>query len=93
MRRDPKAVHGVAAATGVAEAVPRSYQLVEIPATIFDPAQEAPLSAFDRDAPLIECEVDGRAAAVVAIDRSDAKITVRRLQLSACTVHADWTRT
>ena len=75
------------------QAVPHSYQLVEIPATIFDSVQEAPLSAFDRDAPLIECEVDGRAAAVVAIDRSDAKITVRRIQLSACTVHADWTRT
>ena len=30
--------------------------------------------------------------AVVAIDRSDAKITVRRVQLAACTVHAEWNR-
>lgn len=31
-------------------------------------------------------------AAVVAIDRSDAKITVRRVKLSACIVHAEWDR-
>ena len=29
-------------------------------------------------------------AAVVAIDRSDAKVTVQRVQLSACTVHGEW---
>ena len=29
-------------------------------------------------------------AAQVAIDRSDAKFTIRRIQLSACTVHAEW---
>ena len=72
--------------------VPRLYQLVEIPASIFDSIQSAPLSVFERDAPLIECEVDGEAAAVVAIDRSDAKITIRRIQLAACTVHAEWSR-
>jgi len=29
---------------------------------------------------------------VVAVERSDAKITVRRVQLSACPVHAEWLR-
>ena len=71
---------------------PRLYQLVEIPASIFDSIQSAPLPVFERDAPLIECEVGGQVAAIVAIDRSDAKITVRRVQLSACTVHAEWSR-
>ena len=72
--------------------VPSVYQLVEIPATIFDSIQSAPLSVFERDAPLIECKVGGEVAAVVAIDRSDAKITIRRIQLTACTVHAEWSR-
>ena len=72
--------------------VPSRYQLVEIPAGIFDSVQSAPLSVFERDAPLIECESGGNKVAVVAIDRSDAKITVRRVQLSACTVHAEWNR-
>lgn len=72
--------------------VPSRYQLIEIPANIFDSVQRAPLSVFERDAPLIECEIGGNKVAVVAIDRSDAKITVRRVRLSACTVHAEWSR-
>ena len=72
--------------------VPSCYQLVEIPASIFDSVQRAPLEAFARDAPLIECHVGGNTVAVVAIDRSDAKVTVRQVQLSACTVHAEWSR-
>ena len=35
---------------------------------------------------------DGQPVARVAIDRSDAKITVRSILLSACIVHAEWTR-
>ena len=73
--------------------VPHKYQLVEIPVSIFDSIQDAPLKVFERDAPVIECTVNGRLAAVVAIDRSDAKITVRRVQLDFCTVHAEWDRT
>ena len=69
--------------------VPSRYQLVEIPASIFDSVQTAPLEVFERDAPLIDCEVGGSVVGVVTIDRSDAKITVRRVQLSACTVHAE----
>ena len=72
--------------------VPNRYQLAEIPVSIFDSVHTAPLSVFERDAPLIECEVGGKVAAVVAIDRSDAKITVRRIQLSDCTIHAEWSR-
>ncbi len=72
--------------------VPSLYQLVEVPAGIFNSVQSAPLNVFTRDAPLIECRVGGNIVAVVAIDRSDAKITVRRVQLSACTVHAEWSR-
>ena len=68
------------------------YQLLEIPASIFDSIQTAPLDLFRSDAPTIECGIDGKLTAVVAADRSDAKITVRRIQLSACIVHAEWRR-
>lgn len=73
--------------------MPSRYQLIEIPASIFDTIQLAPLDTFQRDAPTIASEVDGRPAAVIALDRSDAKITIRQIQLSACTVHAEWSRT
>ena len=75
------------------EGVPHRYQLLEIPTGLFTPVQEAPIEVFQRDAPSIDCEVGGKLAAVVAIDRSDAKITVKRIKLSACTVHAEWHRT
>ena len=75
------------------EGIPHRYELLEIPTALFASVQEAPLTVFQRDAPSIHCEVDGKLAAVIAIDRSDAKITVKRIQLSACTVHAEWHRT
>ena len=74
------------------EGVPHRYQLLEIPTRLFAPVQEAPLAVFQSDAPSIRCEIDGEPAAVIAIDRSDAKITVKRIRLSACTVHAEWHR-
>ncbi len=77
--------------TGV-DAIPHKYQLVEVPVGIFDSIQHAPTTVFERDAPTVDCTVGDRVVAVVAIDRSDAKVTVRRVQLSACTVHAEWTR-
>ena len=72
--------------------VPHKYQLVEVPVSIFDSIQQAPLRVFERDAPVIECTLGNRAVAIVAIDRSDAKMTVRRVQLDACVVHAEWDR-
>lgn len=75
------------------EGVPHRYQLLKIPTTLFASVQQAPIDVFQRDAPSIDCEYGGKLAAVIAIDRSDAKITVKRIQLSACTVHAEWHRT
>ena len=75
------------------DAMPNRYQLLEIPASIFDTIQLAPLDTFQSDAPTIASEVNEKPAAVVALDRSDAKVTIRRIQLSACTVHAEWRRT
>lgn len=72
--------------------MPNRYQLLEIPTTLFGSIQNAPLEEFRSDAPRVECQFGGKTAAVVAVDRSDAKITVRNILLSACVVHAEWVR-
>ena len=70
--------------------IPNRYQLVEIPSDLFKSLEDAPESAFAADGPVIDCAYGGlTSAAQVSIDRSDAKITVRRIQLSACTIHAE----
>lgn len=70
--------------------MPYRYQLLEIPASIFESIQDAPLAVFQRDAPVVECLVEDRVAARVAVDRSDAKITIRSISLAECVVHAEW---
>lgn len=71
--------------------VPNRYQLVEIPSDLFKSLEDVPESAFAADGPVIDCAHGGlSSAAQVSIDRSDAKITIRRVQLSACIVHAEW---
>ena len=73
------------------DTMPNRYQLIEIPSDLFKALEDAPESAFAADGPVIDCAYRGlSAAAQVSIDRSDAKITVRRIQLSACTIHAEW---
>ena len=73
-----------------ADAIPSLYQLVEVPTSIFDSIQDATAPDFASEAPSILCNVGGEEVATVALDRSDAKITVRRIRIDACTVHAEW---
>lgn len=71
--------------------IPHRYQLLEIPTEIFQSLQTVPLAAFSADGPTIDCAFgDHPVAARVSLDRSDAKITVKQIQLAACTVHAAW---
>ena len=70
---------------------PERYELLEIPTTIFDSIAHLPTDAFASDAPVLPCMVDGREVARVAIDRSDAKITVRSIRIETCTRHVEWT--
>ena len=58
---------------------------------MFDSITELPANAFDRDAPILPCIVDGQEVARIAIDRSDAKITIRSIRNAACIRHAEWT--
>ncbi len=73
---------------------PQRYQLVEIPTRLFDSIEKSSLRRrdFESDAPVVPCRMDGKTVAHIAIDRSDAKITVRRILLSACVVHAEWSQ-
>ena len=72
-------------------ATPTKYQLFEIPTEIFASLEDAPLEAFAADGPTIDCAYKGNpAAARVSLDRSDAKITIKQIKLSACTTHAHW---
>ena len=71
--------------------MPHRYQLLEIPTAIFESLADAPLSAFDADGPTIDCAYGGNpVAARVSLDRSDAKITVKQIELSVCDIHAEW---
>ena len=70
---------------------PSLYQLVEIPSGMFQSLQRAPLASFNADGPTIDCSYGGHdVAARVSLDRSDAKITVKQIQLAACIVHVEW---
>lgn len=71
--------------------VPSLYQLIEIPTAIFQSLQDAPISAFAQDGPTIDCSFGNcDVAARVSLDRSDAKVTVKQIRLSACTKHVEW---
>lgn len=71
--------------------LPTKYQLLEIPTDIFTSLEDASLEAFAADGPTIDCVYQGDpAAARISLDRSDAKITVKQIKLSACTLHAEW---
>lgn len=71
--------------------LPTKCQLLEIPTDIFTSLENVPLEAFAADGPTIDCTYQGEpAAARISLDRSDAKITVKQIKLSACTLHAEW---
>ena len=74
--------------------IPTQYQLLEIPTAIFESLLDAPISQFGADGPTIDCAYGGLdTAARVSLDRSDAKITVKQIQIAACTVHVVWETT
>ena len=52
--------------------------------------QTLPTADFPSDAAVLDCASAGEVVAQVAVDRSDAKITIRNIRLGACVVHAEW---
>ena len=69
---------------------PHTYQLLEIPTSIFSSIQQLSVKMFESESAALKCEINGKTAATVALDRSDAKITVRKILLSNCTVHVSF---
>lgn len=58
---------------------------------MFASLEDSPQSALAPDGPTVDCAYRGDpAAARVSLDRSDAKITIKQIKLSVCTVHAEW---
>jgi len=71
--------------------LPTRYELVEVPSEIFASLEDAPPAAFAKDGPTIDCEYAGHPkAARILLDRSDAKVTIKSIQLAVCTLHAVW---
>lgn len=70
--------------------IPHRYELLEIPTTIFGSLARLPTDSFASDAPVLPCVINNEEVARVAIDRSDAKITVRGVRVEACTQHVEW---
>lgn len=67
------------------------YELTEIPGTLFDPIRQAPRDAFQHDGPTIPLPYGAdEPDLLVKLDRSDAKITLSKIRVSSCVVHARW---
>lgn len=66
------------------------YELVEIPVAHFERIKEAKVSEFASDAPRIQVADEQGPIMRFVIDRSDSKITVRKIAKSRCIVHGEW---
>jgi hypothetical protein len=66
------------------------YELVEIPTAHFELVRSAPAAQFNRDAPRIPIFDEEGPIMEFCLDRSDSKITVRKIEKSRCIVHGDW---
>lgn len=69
-----------------------TYELVEIPMSFFGPpVQNLMAHEFDSDGPRITVsDSDGRDLFVLVLDRSDSKVTLKKIDKGNCLVHATW---
>lgn len=67
-----------------------NYELVEVPIALFDGVFELPRDAFQAAGPSLRIADEAGPIMTIALDRSDAKVTVRSIQKSRCVVHATW---
>lgn len=67
------------------------YQLVEVPVALFQPILDLDRGLFAPDGPRIPVSDSSGACLTLVLDRSDAKITIARIPISRCIVHAEWT--
>ncbi len=68
-----------------------TYEMVEIPTTIFRQVADVPRVQFSADGPTIRVPVDAPVPDFrVKLDRSDAKITIAGIRLDVCRVLGTW---
>jgi len=69
----------------------RYYELVEIPVSMFKQIQSVDRQHFNADGPTINIPIGQETPDFqLKLDRSDAKITIGRINKKICTVHGTW---
>lgn len=66
------------------------YQLLEIPMHLFEPILKLGRDSFVADGPSIPVRDQDGECLTLKLDRSDAKITIARIPVQRCLVHATW---
>jgi hypothetical protein len=67
-----------------------TYQLVEIPVSLFKPILSLDKNLFAPDGPRIEVADESGPCMTFILDRSDSKITVAKIPITRCVVHGRW---
>lgn len=69
----------------------QEYELIEIPGSLFDPIFQAPKEAFSADGPTVPLPYGSSSPDLqIKLDRSDSKMTIAKIQVTSCIVHACW---
>ncbi|WP_395758652.1 hypothetical protein OIE82_11005 [Streptomyces althioticus] len=66
------------------------YELVEIPMSLFATVDQLNVQDFSSDAPRIDIHDDYGMALQLCLDRSDSKITIKKIPKDRCIVHGTW---
>jgi hypothetical protein len=69
------------------------YELVEIPMSIFAKVKILKIADFASENTKIDVVDENGIALQLVLDRSDSKITIKKIPKSRCIVHAEWTYT
>jgi len=70
----------------------RKYELVEVPVSMFRQVLEVNQTHFSSDGPTINIPIGKNPPDfTLKLDRSDAKITIARINKALCAVHGTWT--
>ncbi|GAB3116890.1 hypothetical protein GCM10027160_26570 [Streptomyces calidiresistens] len=66
------------------------YELVEIPMSLFAAVDQLNIHDFSSDAPRIDIHDEHGMALQLCLDRSDSKITIKKIPKDRCIVHGTW---
>lgn len=66
------------------------YELVEIPMSLFATVEDLSVQDFTSDAPRVDVRDEHGLALQLCLDRSDSKITIKKVPKDRCIVHGTW---